>query len=108
MPLGGRGSIRSGTAISAFLTDTSSVRTNTTTTTITRAWNSLSTSGSFRSDTLGNISADHPLNVDLILRVQQSGSSPGRIYVVSTESIVRPISNLIAENTVLKSVVKNL
>ena len=107
MALGGIGSNKSGTVTSTSSAAIYSFRT------ITRTWNPLSTSGRLHSNTVVNIAAvniaaDHPLNVDLILRVRQSGSSPGRIYVVPTESVARPIDNLIAENVVLKSVVKNL
>jgi hypothetical protein len=90
MALGGIGSNKSGTATGTFVATTSSVGTTT------RTWDSFFTS------------ARLPSNVDLILHVRQSGSNPGRIYAAPTESVARPIFNLITENAVLKGVVKNL
>jgi hypothetical protein len=46
---------------------------------------------------------------DWILRVRQSENYAGpRIFLAPTESVARPIHNLMAENAVLKGVVKNL
>ena len=46
---------------------------------------------------------------DWILRIRQSENHSGpRIFMVPTESVARPIHKLMAENAVLKGVVKNL
>ena len=104
MAVGGIGSNKSGTATSTFsATPTSSVVTTTTT----MPWNYW-LSGSLSGSASVSIAGGNPLNIDLILRVRQSGSSPGRIYAVPTESAAQPIQNLLVENVILKGVVKNL
>lgn len=106
MAFGAIGSNKSRITTSIFSSATSSL------TPTAQILNLFSTSGRLPGNTTVNRATGRPLNVDLnidlIVRVSQSGSSLGRIYVTSTESVAHPIRNLIAENAVLKSVVKNL
>lgn len=103
MALGGIGSNKSGTATGTFSATTASVITTT------RTWNlGFIFGGSLSGSTSTSVPAGKPSNIDLILRVQQSGSSPGRIYATPTESVARPVHSLVTENAVLRGVVKNL